>query len=371
MNKKGKDTALKKGLQSGISHTHHFLDILNDWVWEMDTNGIHTYSNQAVERILGYKQEEIVGQHVSLVWPEASKDASKLDTFNDELKDGIPWQNYRGFFRHIDGRTIILESSGVPIFNDQGQLIGYRGIDRDITDTLEKERELKEAKEKYQQENEFKMLLLDIISHDILNSVNSITGLSELLQYELPDNPKIEALYHSGLNLAHIITNAITLSQLSSGTTIETGRLGVKDLFHQSIKTYKEIIAQKQAQVLVQTSDEHVIQANPIIAEVFNNFLDNALKFAEPGSTIIMESKTRKNKLLCSVMDENKPIDRQEKETIFHHGTRKNNRQSGRGIGLSIVHRIAKAHGTNVGVTARGKKGNMFFIECEIASPAK
>ncbi|MBC8375065.1 MAG: PAS domain S-box protein [FCB group bacterium] len=199
-----------------------FLDSLTDWVWEMDVNGIHTYSNNAVQTILGYEARELIGRHVSMFWPIELATPEKIDTFNTELKDGVPWQHFRGRFRHKNGDLKILESSGEPLFDEGGKLIGFRGVDRDIEQSILHEEALQKSNDKYKDlaeklewENEFKSLLLDIINHDIMNPVNAIYGISDMLRDESPENKMIQTINSSSLRLIEVISNARALTQIS------------------------------------------------------------------------------------------------------------------------------------------------------------
>ncbi len=126
-----------------------FLNSLTDWVWEMDVNGIHTYSNDAVKTILGYEASELIGRHVSMFWPQEFATPEKIEMFNVDLKEGVPWQHFRGRFRHKNGEMKILESSAEPLYDEQGELIGFRGIDRDIEETIQHEQELEKSNALY------------------------------------------------------------------------------------------------------------------------------------------------------------------------------------------------------------------------------
>lgn len=50
-----------------------FMNSITDWVWEMDKEGVHTYSNSAVEEILGYEINDVIGYSAWKLWPEEDK----------------------------------------------------------------------------------------------------------------------------------------------------------------------------------------------------------------------------------------------------------------------------------------------------------
>jgi len=142
-----REKEIEKILKNERNYYHSFVESLTDWVWEMDLNGIHTYSNKAVEKVLGYKSGEIIGKHVSEFWPEPPE--MDIERFNKDLLAGKGWKNYTGRFIHKNGSLVFAESSAIPIYDSNHKLAGYRGVDRDITARKEIEDALKKSEEKY------------------------------------------------------------------------------------------------------------------------------------------------------------------------------------------------------------------------------
>ena len=127
---------------------HSFIESFSDWVWEIDIQGIYTYSNKTVEDILGYEVDEIVGFSVKKVWSKEQK--NKFDKwYKDELKSGKGWKNFTAYFQHKDGSIRILESTAIPIYDTENKLVGYRGIDHDITSRIQALQKIQESEEKY------------------------------------------------------------------------------------------------------------------------------------------------------------------------------------------------------------------------------
>lgn len=346
-----------------------FLDSLPDWVWEMDIGGVHTYSNGAVKDLLGYEPEELLGKHVSMFWPEDHATPEKIEIFNQELQDGEAWQQFRGRFRHKAGHMITLESSGDPLFDMAGKLVGFRGIDRDISPTLKFEDELKISKQKYKElsekldwENNFKTLLLDLISHDILNPANVISGFSEMLLEEFPDNEMIAIINSSSHGLMEVIDNARALTQISLGKSIETSPRNLTQLLEAVVDEFKTSLDAKGINLNMQVDSKLLISVNPIITEVFKNYISNALKYADGTQTLTILSDHRQGTTTIEVRDEGETISELDRQRIFERGVQMNKSRGGDGLGLAIVERIAVAHGAEVGVRPLTPKGNAFYI---------
>jgi PAS domain S-box-containing protein len=109
----------------------HLVEASHDWTWEVDAKGVYTYVSAQVYNILGYTPTEIIGKKIFDLMSEAEAASIKqvYTATSDKLIDNL--ENCK---RHKDGHMVILETNGVPHFDSQGNLAGYRGRDRDITE---------------------------------------------------------------------------------------------------------------------------------------------------------------------------------------------------------------------------------------------
>ena len=107
-------------------------ELTSDWLWEIDNNNVYTYVNPIVFDILGYRPEELLGKSPFDFMP--AREAKRMKPFFQRLKaERRPLKAIENINRHKNGSEIILETSGVPIFDQAGAVIGYRGIDRNVT----------------------------------------------------------------------------------------------------------------------------------------------------------------------------------------------------------------------------------------------
>ena len=108
------------------------VETTSDWIWEVDTEGVYTYSNQKVKDILGYDRLEILRKTpFDFMPPDEAKKNTKI--FRKITKSRKPFSRLENVNLHKNGYEVVLETSGVPIFDERGEYLGYRGIDRDIT----------------------------------------------------------------------------------------------------------------------------------------------------------------------------------------------------------------------------------------------
>jgi diguanylate cyclase (GGDEF)-like protein/PAS domain S-box-containing protein len=141
----------EKALSEQREYYRSFVESLTDWAWEMDAEGVHTYSNRAVEGLLGYTVDEVVGRHVTDLWPDEDRTHQSLDRLQRDLAARKGWRNVAARFKHRDGSVRIVESTAIPMLDAQGGLLGYRGIDRDITERRLAEEALRESEERYRE----------------------------------------------------------------------------------------------------------------------------------------------------------------------------------------------------------------------------
>jgi PAS domain S-box-containing protein len=137
---------LREQIRESQQRFQGLVETLSDWIWEVDQNGIYTYVSPKIRDLLGYEPEELLGKTpFDLMPPEEAERVA--DAFDKLLAAQQPIVALKNTCRHKDGRLVVFESSGVPFFDAEGRLRGYRGVDRDITERkrleeiLERERE--------------------------------------------------------------------------------------------------------------------------------------------------------------------------------------------------------------------------------------
>jgi PAS domain S-box-containing protein len=133
-----------KALKEKEEKYRNLVEATTDWVWEMDAEGRFIYSNRNISDLLGYQPEEIMGRTpFDFALPEYAQRSWAV--FHDKK----PFQHLQDILIHRDGTLVTLDTSGVPIFNDQGAFVKYRGVTRDVTDLKRAGHALRESEERY------------------------------------------------------------------------------------------------------------------------------------------------------------------------------------------------------------------------------
>jgi PAS domain S-box-containing protein len=130
------------------SRFRSIVETTREWIWRMDLDGKMTYNNPAFEEILGYNQEELLGRN-TLDYMHEDDRLGIEQMLQQLIPEKRGWTNLVVRWHHKDGTLRWLESNAVPILNSEGQMLGYQGADRDITERKKAEEALYESEERY------------------------------------------------------------------------------------------------------------------------------------------------------------------------------------------------------------------------------
>ncbi|MEN8188677.1 MAG: PAS domain S-box protein [Thermodesulfobacteriota bacterium] len=137
---------LLKKLRKSEELYRGLVELSYDFIWEVDREGVYTYVSPNIEKILGYRPNEMLGKTpFDFIIEEQIDEIRKF--FKNVIDDAQPIVALENINRHKNGHLITLESSGSPFFDETGEVAGYRGVDRNITER----KEIEEEKEKIQE----------------------------------------------------------------------------------------------------------------------------------------------------------------------------------------------------------------------------
>jgi PAS domain S-box-containing protein len=175
-----------------------------EWIWEVDAEGRYTYSNPVVEGVLGYKPEELMGRHFYDYLQPDERDMVKQAAF-EVFARKEPFSRFVNTNVHKSGRTVIVETSGVPIISAEGALVGYRGVDRDITERKKAEEEKEKLQGQLLQSSKMTAIgtMSGGIAHDFNNILLVIIGNAQLLKMSLQPGSKSYNLVETIETAAH------------------------------------------------------------------------------------------------------------------------------------------------------------------------
>jgi len=367
----------EEALRDSEEKYRSLVEATSDWIWEIDKKGTYTYSSPKVTELLGYKTEEIIGKTpFDFMPPEEKKRVS--DIFNRMLSAHSSFESFENIILHKNGSHVILETSGVPILNRKGKLLGYRGVNRDITERKALENQLLQA-----QKMEAIGRLAGGVAHDFNNILSAILGYAELAlmerSLEPPIKNKLSAIQFSGKRARDLVNQILAFSRMEEQvrTPIEIGLI-LKD----ALKLLRPAIP---ATIDIQThiSVECSIIGDPTrVHQILMNLVTNAYQaMLKTGGTLFIsltrvDLKSEAAKLAqipdgeygkLTVSDTGVGIPADDIDRIFEPYFTTKVKGKGTGLGLATVHGIVKTHGGTISVESQIGQGTTFEVYLPLA----
>jgi PAS domain S-box-containing protein len=171
----------EKSLMESEARYRALVESTSDWVWEVDENAIYTYASPKVQDILGYTLEEVLGKTpFHFMSPDEAK--SIADIFAPISTAQKPFHNLKNTNLHKNGSHVVLETSGIPIFDSDGIFRGYRGIDRDITERYTFQEALQKSKDELEIRVRERTTELQVTNEKLLIQIESRKLIEENLR---------------------------------------------------------------------------------------------------------------------------------------------------------------------------------------------
>lgn len=321
--------------------------------------------NKATLNLLGYSETEMVGQPISMILGE------KFDRLKASvnLESGFFISEEEVEYQTKDEEPITVLWSVSPVQDLSGKHDGFIIVGKDIRKMKEAQLALEESERRYRglaeeldQSNKLKDLLLDIITHDIKNPVGVIQTAAYMESTKLPDNEALELITNSSERLAQVMENATLLSRVAMNETIDKRLMSVSKLLKDVVETFKPTF--EEAGMTIDNEVEQLTAlANPVIEEIFTNYLSNAAKYASAGKRLLITQDHNDEMVTLSFVDFGETIPENQREAVFTRSIQlEKGKKRGRGLGLSIVKYIAESLGGSVGVKPNDPTGNIFYL---------
>lgn len=124
---------LNKSLKESKERFRSLLENTSDWIWESDEKGRYIYSSPRVEALLGFSAEETMHKTIMDFVPINLKNLYQ-ETFENLLGGQESFKGFETTCQKKNGDNVVVENNAVPVFLENGELSGYRGVTRDITE---------------------------------------------------------------------------------------------------------------------------------------------------------------------------------------------------------------------------------------------
>jgi len=368
-----------------------------EMIWEVDADGVYTYVSHVCETLLGYSKDQLIGKlHFCDLHPEKGR-AEFLHCVEELVKRKQPFKDFLKPVIAKDGRTLTTLSSGVPILDANGNLLGYRGSSKDITERQQAEDDLIFAKaelQEYVTALEFsnqalqeanrlaeaatraKSEFLANMSHEIRTPMTAILGYADIMLEEdvcRGLREYVEVIKHNGKHLLELVNDILDLSK------VEAGKMEIDSTRCSPIELLNEVVSLMQvradAKHLKFTTEflgpiPETILTDPLrLRQILVNLVGNAIKFTDEGEIRLaaqLTSKGGNTQLRINVTDTGIGMDPAEIGRLFQAFTQVDNSATrkfgGSGMGLFISRRLAEILGGNIEVESRPGRGSTFSV---------
>lgn len=377
----------KKKIESEKKKSEKELQKLNlainnsrEVIFMTDKEGSFTFTNSEFTKLYGYTDEEIIGKASPRILKSDFYAKEDYENFWATLKSGqnIPSAQYVN--RGKNGKLIDVEGSADPIIDNDGNVIGFLGIQRDITKRKQAESKLKSALVKAEESDRLKSAFLATMSHELRTPLNAIIGFSSLIDEDLPVEEIIDfgkLIHSSGNHLLSIIDELFDITLIEAGETKMNYELVALEPILDNIHKIIQAVQQKAEKTSIDLNliippeqKDLVIKTDSLkLKQILLNLLKNALKFTDKGHInygFSIEREDGKSILKFYVEDTGIGIPREKQGFIFDMfrqaddtSTRKHD---GVGIGLSISKKLTELLSGKLWVVSDEGEGSTFYF---------
>jgi len=364
-------SGLAEELKQQKNHLENLIESAPEGIVWADENNRIKYVNQKFFEIFGYDQAEAHGKDVDGLL-NSPTDLREAQEITEAVTQGTTKQ-FEAIRYRKDGTAVNVSIVGASTFNLKGkrEIFGiYRDISQEIIakqKLIDSEQSLRTLSAQLFDANNFKELLLDIITHDLRNPAGVIYSSLELLEEELPDHEILDVVRKSSANLFEVIESASTLSKLSMGESIEMEQVDLVPILAGIAKTFDSQLSSAKLVLTLDLPDSAIIRANRIIGEVISNYISNGIKYAASGKALHLAVVVEPHFMQIELRDLGQTIPEDKRESIFERKVQLlDGPRRGSGLGLAIVKRIADAHKATAGVFRNEPTGNIFYFRFEL-----
>ena len=309
---------------------------------------------------------EVVGVY-NKMHPE---DRKRILDFYEEVKKGTA-KNFKEEMRvrrpgTKDKWNWVRMNVVVTTYKPEENEIEIIGINYDITELKETEKELIQARDKAETMDRLKSAFLANMSHEIRTPLNAIVGFSDLLvDAEDLDERKeyIKIVRENNDLLLQLISDILDLSKIEAGTFDFTNTDVDVNMMCEDIVLSMQMKVKGDVQLIFDSNlpHYHIISDRNRLHQVISNFVNNAIKFTSEGS-ICVGYELKGNELEFYVKDTGVGIDKQHQNAVFERFVKLDSFVHGTGLGLSICQSIVEQLGGRIGVDSELGKGSRFWF---------
>ena len=342
----------------------------DDAIISKDLNGRIMTWNLGAERLFGYKEDESVGQSITMLIPP-----DRIDEETEilrRIRNGERLEHYETVRVRKDGSLVEISLTVSPVKSADGTIIGASKIARDITERRRMERQIREAD---RQKDNF----IAILAHELRNPLSLIQNTVKALQIERPDDSELldycDLIEKETMQINRLLGDLLDSSRMIQGKlSLRKEPIELITAVNSAIKASQPALDEARHRLTVDLPSERLtVEADPLrLAQVFSNLLNNAIKFTEPRGDIRVTMERQGNRAVVRVKDSGIGIAPDLLPNIFdmfvQGETVTERSHGGLGLGLTLARDIVALLGGRLDVKSDGPgKGSEFIVSLALA----
>ncbi|HSQ46301.1 MAG TPA: PAS domain-containing sensor histidine kinase [Lutibacter sp.] len=357
------------------------IDSLQDYsILTLDNEFIINSWSSGAEKIFGYETEEIIGEHFDIIFTEEDqKNGIPKKETDTAVKEGRAVDNRWHICK--DGSKFYAYGLVFPLIGQEGEMLGYVKILRDLTERRKSEDAIKKYVRELEELNSHKENILAIVSHDLRSPLSGIIGVSKYLSSNFEKMPKSEVkemldlLYKSSKDELNMLDYLVEWARIKYATEAFSPKKINLLNFVQKVFDKLNDTAQLNTINLHNEVDENesVFADGRMLVSVLQNIVSNAIKHSYPGGKIIVSAKRKEDKMIVQIKDNGMGMSKEIQEKLFTlqmnvlASARKKNK--GAGIGLLLVKGFLEKNDGEIWVESIEGEGSSFYFTLPINEP--
>ena len=337
----------------------------DDAIVSKDLNGFVTSWNRGAERLFGYTEAEMVGEHIRRIIP--SDRLSEEDFVLGQVRLGLRVHHFETLRRRKDGTMVEISLSVSPVLDENGTIVGASKIARDISEQRRLRAALEEAS---RTKDEF----LAMLGHELRNPLAPILTALQLMELRNEGGVRERALIDRQVRrVVALVDDLLDVSRITRGEiSLRKVRVALAQVVADALDATGPLLEQRRHDVVVdvpKTATFEVDADAQRLVQVISNLLSNAAKYTDEGGRIRITAFSSDSHVFLRVRDNGIGISPRALDRIFEVFSREQRGDSGPqglGLGLAIVKNLMGLHGGSV--TARSE-GFGLGSEFEISLP--
>ncbi|MCJ7426354.1 MAG: PAS domain S-box protein [Dehalococcoidales bacterium] len=344
------------------------VEATSDIIWEVDRDGWFSFVSPKMKDVLGYEVDEVVGKMRTLDLIPKGEARRWLKRFKEVNAKRTPFFGFEIAHLHKNGTYVIFETSGIPLFDSAGNLKGFVGINKDITERRQMQEQLVIA-DRLASVGE----LAAGIAHELNNPLTGVIGFSQLLlDKEMPADIKedIEVVYSEAQRASQVVKNLLTFARKH---TAAKEKVNINDIINKvlELRAYEQKLESITVDARLDANLPEVMADYFQLQQVFLNIVINAeyfMKEANHKGNLTITTEKVGNKIRASFADDGPGIADENLGHLFDPFFTTKEVGRGTGLGLSICHGIVAEHGGRIYVESELGKGAAFIVELAIGA---